>query len=444
MRRYFLALASGLFLAACSNHPVIQDTTGYPTSAVVNKVRCEVLDELRRYIDYERIEVLHQRFEEYELNKRAIKDPSPKVKEFKTAFEANEAETKEVVGKIAALKQQEQAQAKDKAQFEARVAALLEAVKALIKEAEGVAENDRVGLLRLLAKVNRLQPEAKDLVQENERLIAKDRELAAAPKLLAERLDELTKAKEALTKKPGFDEYQQYRDIADSVAAATKELRRSNSPFAKYYAFTTTNMAMQFRFQITEDDNGSAEGSIVWPVALGSITLGYSAGKEKKRFSERTVAVSEDFSDLLRIRLCDDYYLTDSPRARIYPVTGNIGMAELVEQFLQINHDVKLVKEKKIFSEKLQFTTTLKGGLKPSLMLSPSTGHTVRFNGNFDADRIDLHEVIIDILPGTELVEAPSEIKSTETKMNIVKVPDLRIRLSRDGEWQTSVISAAQ
>ena len=206
-------------------------------------------------------------------------------------------------------------------------------------------------------------------------------------------------------------------------------------------------MALQFRFQITEDDNGSADGSIVWPVALGSITLGYSAGKNKARLSERTVALAENFSDLLKIDCLDHDYAADSTRARIYPITGNIGMGELIDQFLIVNGAVGLAKrdkdtkDKKIFNEKLQFTTILKGGVKPSLVLSPSTGHTIKFNGDFNADRSDIHEVIVDILPGAEPAERPPEPKVAATKHDIDNMPEMRVRVvpDPDDEWRTSI-----
>jgi hypothetical protein len=113
-------------------------------------------------------------------------------------------------------------------------------------------------------------------------------------------------------------------------------------------------------------------------------------------------------------------------------VTGNIGMGELIRQFLQINDAVTLAKpdkekkDKKIFSDKLVFTTLLKGGVKPSLVLSPSTGHTVRFNGDFNADRKDVHEVIVDILPGSPPAEPAGEPepKPTLSKVEIGKMPD--------------------
>jgi hypothetical protein len=430
MRRFFLAVAGGIFLSACSNHPLIQDTTRYSTSDVVYKVRCEAHDELAYYVEVVGLEPQRRRYEGLLQSIKADQETIKKI-EGSADFQA-----------VRQLKQDLDAYGKDAKALEKSKGDLLHSIKVTLKLVEGLtrrveaADDDPEKLKSLQAEVNALQAAVGRLAKQGQDYVTKSRELVAEKAVLDEKQGSLPTLQQNL--------------LADYIATAKrleknkKEKDKPGSPLAKYIAFATSNLAMQFRFEITEDDNGTADGSIVWPVALGTITLGYNAGKEKKRFSERTVAVSEDFSDLLRIDDCaEDGPAPEWSRARIYPIRGNIGMGELLDQFLRINNSVRLVKrekeskDKKIFTDKLQFTTTLKGGVRPSLVLSPSTGHTVRFNGDFNADRKDLHEVIVDIQPGSEPVDAPADSKEPKetAKMSIEKMPDLSIRLiSGDGK----------
>lgn len=451
MRYFFAALAACIALAGCSNHPIVDDVTPYSTSDVVNKVRCEVLAQLLRYVDAGRLQDLHQRFESYDADRNKVKYASKSVLEIKEVADRIVAQSKEILIKEQTRPKRQAALNKESDKLDKEIDQLIEAVRTTIREVRATDENDRVGLLRLQGRLTRFQADVRRLAVESERIAARQRELDAEPAILEEQMQALLAEARELERKDGFKAYQEYKEAADRLAQAKKDLSRFGSDFSRYYAFATTNVALQFRFQITENNNGSGAGSIVWPVALGTVTLGYSAGKTKSRLSERTVGVSEDFADLLRIESqCKRLDFGTEPQsalARTYPVTGNIGIGELIDQFLRVNHAVKLAKrdkdskDKKVFHEKLQFTTTLKGGLKPSLVLSPSNGHTVKFDGDFNSDRSDLHEVIVDILPGIELADAapePKEPKDAETKISLVKVPNLSIRLLNDGEWPTS------
>jgi hypothetical protein len=451
--RFLLGLGFCLLFSGCSNHPLVDDTTDLSTYDIIHKVRCEAADELHHYLSQNKLNPFHQRFEalraEIAEDEKFIRHKPKNVQSLEDKFAKLEASEKSVRSEHAA--QTKKIDRQDRL-YAISVDETLRSARTLLSDASAVDENSEFKLDLLISKAAGIAEDVGRLEKERRRLTLMRREIEEERQFTNDSIaqDRLTlqcgekdepytlSSTQDCEETESYKQYENYKSVADRVKLNKESLTKPDSDFSRYHAFATTNLAMQFRFQITEDDNGSADGSIVWPVAIGTITLGYTAGKEKKRFSERTVAVSEDFSALLKIRSCKPVEHTlNSLRAHIYPVTGNIGVGELIYQFIGIHSKVALAKErektpsKAIFHEKLQFTTTLKGGLEPSFVLTPNPGHTIKFDGDFNANRTDLHEVIVDIAPG-----APSTIKGKEkgpaTTVSLDTMPELQIRLVQD------------
>jgi hypothetical protein len=309
------------------------------------------------------------------------------------------------------------------------VGATLARLIAFRAEVEAFNGTDYTPLLRRLAL---MQADLKQLEAEDQRIRSQTEKLTAEGEYLVDIVSIIKKRNDDLA-----SSLKKFKEIAAEVEKLKK---RRNDPkgLGRYTVFQDTNMAMQFRFEIHEDNNASANGSFVWPVHIGTLTLGYSGGSERERRSERWVSVSANFSDLLKLTSCAaNGDVADSYRARMYPITGNIGIAELVRQYLIVNDratfELNPKDSKKIFSDKLLFTTVLHAGVKPSLSLSPAIARTIKFDADLNADRKDIHELIVDIGPGTSAPKA-ADAKAAVSNLDINTMPDLNIRLVRDPE----------
>ena len=96
---------------------------------------------------------------------------------------------------------------------------------------------------------------------------------------------------------------------------------------------------MKLDFKITEKNNAIADGTVTWPIHLGALSLISKAGREKARDAQRVVQITATFQELSDRRTLDCSDASRQPgdkRARTYPITGNVGIGELVDQYFQI------------------------------------------------------------------------------------------------------------
>jgi hypothetical protein len=166
--------------------------------------------------------------------------------------------------------------------------------------------------------------------------------------------------------------------------------------------FDNAFIGYEFQFQITEDNNASASADFKHPFTGGTFTLGISGGAEKQRVGDRNFRIVESFRDLrnLKPEIC---YGVVSGKNYKYPIAGTVGLAEVIQTYVKIEKVVNLAVTKgadvPTFADKLVFTTTLKGGAKPSVELQavPGSFRLVKASGDFNAQRKDVHKLIIAI-----------------------------------------------
>jgi hypothetical protein len=187
------------------------------------------------------------------------------------------------------------------------------------------------------------------------------------------------------------------------------------SPGLQYAA-----IGYSFRFTITEGDNGSASGLFQFPFSPnGTFSLGVSAGEDKKRKNDRSFDLVEDFAQLLA-----DRTLICSPEGKnwIYPITGEIGLREVVETYARLS-GLKIFskpsssgssggggsggggssggtsKARDIyeFTDDLTFTTTFNASVSPTLQLKPVPRDfkLINASGVFGGTRQDIHNVTV-------------------------------------------------
>jgi hypothetical protein len=380
----------------CSNHPLVDDLTGYSTFDVMHKVRCEARDAIAAYHEEHHFAARQAELDRLTTQADVLKR---KLGTFTRAVKAERAAQ-------AAREQEWERLEVKKAELVRLVRALDDYLKDLKSQVarEGPAGDD---VRRQL--LDRTEGRVAAVVEESQ---------------LAARLIEQM----ALDRKPFMDLLGKEADAAKAFESAQDKL--TSNGLAELAIFNRTTIAMQFRFEITETDNATGNASATWPVHFGTFTLGLTAGAKKTRVSDREVKSTVNFEDLNGKVDCSDSDSADeSRRARVYPVTGNIGLREFVEQYFKISNSAALDTEKS-FLETLKFTTTLNKGIKPSIKLAPIRPSLVTADLDLNAERKDFHTVIVG-------VSRPSDSKSESgagkaTAIVIGGVPEVNLRVARD------------
>ena len=189
-----------------------------------------------------------------------------------------------------------------------------------------------------------------------------------------------------------------------------------------YDKYIETGIAFDFSFDITE---GDGVGGIADPIKLitnGSAGIGLAASGDFKRQNLRHFIVSDTARNLLEnrdLRCTSDYRGSNY----IYPISGSIGMKELISTFFDLNEIRPLTEVDKattVFADTLTFTTTFVGSVSPHVIVAPvGSGLGLAPPGasiTGGASRIDKHSVIIGLSldkPKGKLVTAAAVLPGT-------------------------------
>jgi hypothetical protein len=183
-----------------------------------------------------------------------------------------------------------------------------------------------------------------------------------------------------------------------------------------------------FKFAITENNNGSGAALFEVPFSNGSFSLGLNVGEDKRRKSERSFDLVEDFAQVL-----GDPSLHCGPSGGKdwkYPITGEIGLKEVIKTYVRLA-DLRIFsppvrsrsggdnagsggrgsggqtgqgRDIYEFTDELTFTTIYAAELEPSLQLKP-VAHDFRLtraSASLGGRREDIHSVTIALkAPGT-------------------------------------------
>lgn len=191
-----------------------------------------------------------------------------------------------------------------------------------------------------------------------------------------------------------------------------KQLDRDLNAVVQTYHLSA--IAYEFKFDMTEQNTSSASLNFLGAVTRGTINVSASAGNDLTRHNTRSFTVTDNFENL--VTLVPEYYCDPNGPAGtihvrrhsqdlVYPITGSLKLDELVRSFLDLNQsgnlggptDPKSHVTVPTITDEIQFTTTITGGVNPSLALVPRKsgfelgGATL----NTSAHRTDLHSVKI-------------------------------------------------
>jgi hypothetical protein len=116
---------------------------------------------------------------------------------------------------------------------------------------------------------------------------------------------------------------------------------------------------------------------------------------DRTRNALRTFRIVDSFEELYHTR-CND--VAPQPENLIYPISGEIGMYEVIKNFIKLQQ-INNTKAGEVFtfSDTLTFTTFLKAGVQPTLMVGSLSDRfrLTSANGDFSASRNDIHEVVV-------------------------------------------------
>jgi hypothetical protein len=206
---------------------------------------------------------------------------------------------------------------------------------------------------------------------------------------------------------------QRLRDIADGLVPRRRgpvffrpEILPPGEPISFYNRYINTVIAYDFMFNITEDNKVAAAADPLRAITGGVVGGGLSGSSELTRNNVRTFKLSDTFGELLDNRDldCASDYL---PGNYVYPITGSIGLRDIVHNFIDLNEDRPLVAAASgasAFADALEFTTEVIGTAAPHVQIDPvgnrlglgsPTGFTLM------AQRKDIHKVTIGLATGT-------------------------------------------
>ena len=183
----------------------------------------------------------------------------------------------------------------------------------------------------------------------------------------------------------------------------------------------STGIVLSFALTGEETDNvNMASATFTKPLNNGSFSFNPNVGDTLDRKNVRTFTVVDNFHDLAQTyekygkKSCETQAAT-GPNYQ-YPITGTIGVAEMINTFITLSVHADLAKEQGEFDEPtlsmntaptlvdtITFTTSLSAGVTPTWMFMPVGKALQLTNASIDlsTSRKDTHEVIVGLaLPG--------------------------------------------
>jgi hypothetical protein len=183
-----------------------------------------------------------------------------------------------------------------------------------------------------------------------------------------------------------------------------------------------TAIGYDFSFNISVTDMADAGLSFAKPFSWGGAAgIGFKALGSLRRENRRSFILVDTFSDLL-INVKDSYCENIAAGFGVaYPITGSIGMDEIIGTFFSLNESAKLENKDKVpfLQDTVIFQTKLMLSATPSLtLLHAGLGwQAASASVAFSEERIDEHQVVIGISLPLEAkpnppVPAPKQIPS--------------------------------
>jgi hypothetical protein len=174
---------------------------------------------------------------------------------------------------------------------------------------------------------------------------------------------------------------------------------------AFYSRYINTVIAYDFLMQGVENNRAALVADPVRLITNGTAGVAVGASGEFQRDNQRHFALADTFQELLYGPLeCEspDYL----PENFAYPVSGRVGLTEVVDTFIDLYEDKPLSQfsdDKKVFADTLKFTTTWIGSAAPHVQIDPvgtQWGLNSPTNIGLSASRADTHTLTVALVMG--------------------------------------------
>ena len=164
--------------------------------------------------------------------------------------------------------------------------------------------------------------------------------------------------------------------------------------------FENSAIAYDFSFDMTETNKLDGTFDLLRPFTGGAGSAAISAGVDRTRENVRTFTITDTFIRLLT-DIKDDYCTMFSPgKNYIYPITGDIGIGEMINTFVQLSLFANLSGKSSgppTMGDAITFTTLLSGSAAPKIVFAP-VGRALQIADasiTAAATRTDQHRVIV-------------------------------------------------
>lgn len=239
------------------------------------------------------------------------------------------------------------------------------------------------------------------------------------------------------------------RYAADLSSDRTRILRKDRAQLSedmKSYLRTYAEGAIgyNFSFDITVNTDNSVGINLFNPFSNGTRTFDIGAGVARQNQGTRSFQIVDTFTELAKLYETkdgkDSCFRLAAGNA-LYPITGTIGLKEVVRTFINLN-DIAGIERKAegdkttTFSDAIEFQTTISGRVNPKIELSP-VKHGV---GLADAGmtntwkRTDKHKVIIalQLKPQQAVTAGAKKPVTIKPAAGVLRTIDRKLYLDRE------------
>ena len=173
-----------------------------------------------------------------------------------------------------------------------------------------------------------------------------------------------------------------------------------------YGRYINTVIAYDFLMQGVENNRVALTADPVRLITNGTAGIALGGSGELNRDNQRHFALADTFGELLydqNMRCESRDYL---PENFIYPVSGRVGLREVVDTFIELNEFKSLSQfgdDKTVFADTLKFTTTWTGSATPHIQIDPvgtRFGLASPTQIGLSASRADTHTLTLGLAMG--------------------------------------------
>lgn len=158
-------------------------------------------------------------------------------------------------------------------------------------------------------------------------------------------------------------------------------------------SYKSVVLAYAFTFQIKEQNKAKGGLKFSFPFTAASLALDISSDNTFDRLGERKFTIAETIDQLGDSDVCLVFQIKDRGKHVIYPISGNVGMYEVLSNFYRVSRSVNTMRK---FTDRIEYTTTISGNLNPKLTIN-SGSDLSEVSGELKAERKDVHQLLFTV-----------------------------------------------